>query len=110
MKATSCKIRIEEKDFDIFVNVGAMINAEETTGKGFMTLVKEAEKGSVSAIANLLASCLKYEGKSVGLKFIEDMEIEVFQELFEPLIDCIIRAFPTASDKKKVIILTKVNK
>lgn len=110
MKAKTVKIQISEDVYEIVVNVGTMIRAEEVSGEPFMQLAKNAEKGSVKAVAQLLSVCLYKDGKEVGFEFIGDMEYSVFDELFDPMIDAIINAFPKKNDKKKVIVLSKVVK
>ena len=109
MIKAKCPLQIEGENFEMVVNVGTMLSAERKTGKGFMDLVKEAEKGSLNEIVGLLSSCLLKEGKPVGEEFIKDMDFEVFQELFEPLINTIIVAFPAKKDgKKKVVVLETI--
>lgn len=110
MKAQTIKLQIEDVDYEILVNVGTMIKAEEISGMTFMELSKLAEKGSVIAIAQLLSVCLQKDGKEVGFDFVSNMEYSMFDELFEPLIDGIINAFPKKDDKKKVVVLSKVMK
>lgn len=104
-----CLVKIGEEDFEIIANVGRMIEIERLTGKTFMQSLKDAEKGSMSTIAMLLASCLCKDNEPVGMKFVENMEFDVFDELTTPLIDTILKAFPDKkSGKKKVTVLTMV--
>lgn len=109
MKNASCLVLIDEKEYELRVNIGTMIQIEKMSGKTFMALVKEAEQGSMMAIAQLLSVIVTCNGKPVGINFIHEMEVSIFQELFNPMIDCIISSFPS-SDKKKVNVLTKVQK
>jgi len=101
-------IQIEEEKFDIVVNVGTMIDVENETGKDFMTLAKETEKGSIVALSSMLACCLCKDGKPVGIDFIREMDFDVFSSLLNPLIDSIIKAFPT--DKKNEITANPMKK
>lgn len=107
-----CPLQIEGQDYEIAINVGSMVRSERETGKSFMELVKEVESGNLPSIAFLLAQCLRKDKKPVGMDFISEMDFEVFQELFEPLIDTLLEAFPAKkeSDKKKVIVLKKAMK
>lgn len=105
-----CPIKIEGQDYEIIVNVGKMIQVEENSGHSFMDAVKKAENGSIAAIASLLAECLTKDGESVGLEEIKGMNFDVFEELFEPLIETIVKAFPQKKkgDKKKVVVLKTI--
>lgn len=104
-----CLVKIGEENFEIIANVGRMIEIERLSGKTFMQSLKDAEKGSISSIAMLLASCLCKDETPVGMKFVEDMDFDVFDELTNPLIDTILKAFPDKkSGKKKVTVLTKM--
>lgn len=99
------KLTINEIDYDLEVNIGSMIEAERLSGTHFMDLVAKAEKGSIENVSYLLGSCLKKDGKSVGLKFIEEMDFATFEQLFEPLFDLIIKSFPTSETKKNVVVV-----
>lgn len=103
MLRKSSSVTINEESFEIVVNVGTMIDVENETGKDFMSLSKSTETGSLLAFAQLLAVCLKKDGKSVGMQFIKDMDLEQFGSLFDPLIDAIISAFPTEKKKKEEV-------
>ena len=105
-----CPIQIEGQDYEIIVNVGKMIQVEENSGHSFMDAVKKAENGSIAAIASLLAECLTKDGKSVGFEERKGMNFDVFEELFEPLIETIVKAFPQKKkgDKKKVVVLKTI--
>lgn len=105
-----CPIQIEGQDYEIIVNVGKMIQVEENSGHSFMDAVKKAESGSIAAIAALLAECLTKDGKSVGFEEINNMNFDVFEELVEPLIETIVKAFPQKKkgDKKKVVVLKTI--
>lgn len=107
-----CPIQIEGQDYEIIVNVGKMIQVEENSGHSFMDAVKKAENGSIAAIASLLAECLTKDGESVGFEEIKGMNFDVFEELFEPLIETIVKAFPQKKkgDKKKVVVVLKTIK
>lgn len=102
------KIKINEEYYEILVNVGSMIECEKASGSTFLELIKGAEKGSIPAIAVLLSECLVKDGQRVGYDFVCQMEFEVFDELISPLIDTIVKAFPSSnSDKKKVIVIKR---
>lgn len=102
------KLKINDEYYEILVNVGSMIECENTSGKTFLNLITEAEKGSIPAIAVLLSECLVKNGERVGYDFICQMEFDVFDELISPLIDTILKAFPSSkSDKKKVIVIKR---
>lgn len=105
MLLTKKLLTIDEKNYEMEVNVGSMIQAERLSGMKFMSLIAEAEKGSVEHISYLLASCLKENGKPVGMSLIESMEFSTFEELFEPLFNLIINSFPTSETKKNVKIV-----
>ena len=105
MLLTKKKLTINEEEYELEVNVGSMIQAERLSGTQFMSLVAEAEKGSIQNVSYLLASCLKKDGEPVGMKFIEAMNFSTFEELFEPLFDLIIKSFPTSDTKKNVVVV-----
>lgn len=110
MTNAKCKLQIEGVDFEIIANVGTMIDVEKKTGKSFMECIREAESGGVLPISVLLSSCLCKDGKPVGDDFISQMEFDVFEQLASPLMDTIIKAFPTKESKKKVMLLTAMEK
>ena len=105
-----CPIQIEGQNYEIVVNVGKMIQVEKNSGYSFMDIVKKAENGSIAAIAGLLAECLTKDNESVGIEEIKSMNFDVFEELFEPLIETIVKAFPQKKkgDKKKVVVLKTI--
>ena len=105
MLINKTSLTIDEKIYELEVNVGSMINAERLSGTQFMSLVAEAEKGSVQNISYLLARCLKENGQPVGMKFIENMDFGTFEQLFDPLFDLIIKSFPTSDTKKNVVVV-----
>ena len=103
-----CDVQIENEDYKIIVNVGSMVNVERISGKKFIEIVKDAESGSILALALLLSACLTKDNEPVGMKFVESMDFDVFQDLSSPLVETVIKAFPKKNDKKKVKILTPV--
>lgn len=105
MLVTKKKLTINEENYELEVNIGSMIQSERLSGTQFMTLVAEAEKGSIQNVSYLLASCLKKNGEPVGMKFIESMDFATFEGLFEPLFDLIIKSFPTSETKKNVVVI-----
>lgn len=101
------KLKIEEENYEISINIGKMINCERISGKSFIPLVQEAEQGSILALSQILSECLSKDGKSVGIDFISGLDFDVFDELIQPLIGAINNSFPDSS-KKKVEILTPI--
>lgn len=107
-----CKLEINGEKFEIKVNVGTMLDAERQSGKSFMSLVKSVEKGEIENVAILLGSCLTRSGEEegVGISYIRDMDFYTFQQLFEPLLDSIIAAFPQSDKKKQTVKITAMSK
>lgn len=109
MLGQSCILEIDGEKYEIKVNIGTMIDAEQQTGKPFMELVEAIEQGSFLEIVQILSCCLLKDGEPVGYDFVTNLEFDVFQDLFSPLIDSIVAAFPK-DDKKKRIKILKMTK
>lgn len=107
MVNSECLLKIGDTEYKIIANIGAMIEVEKISGKPFMSTLKEADSGSIKAIAVLLASCLSKDNKPVGMDFVGAMDFDVFEELTSPLLSTILKSFPDKkSGKKKVTVLT----
>ena len=107
-----CELEIDGEKFEIKINVGTMIDAERQSGTSFMNLIKKVEKGGTADAAMLLSACLTKAGEDegVGMEYIREMEFDTFKQLFEPLLNSIISAFPKADKKKPTVKIKKMTK
>lgn len=70
------KMQIEEKEYDFILDFESAIEFSELYGKSiFLGIDKITREQDIRALGCLIASCLKYNDKPVGMKFVNKMDL-----------------------------------
>lgn len=96
-------MEIEGKEYEMILDFGSAMEFQDLYGKAiFVGLDKIGKEQDLKALACLIASCLKYKGKAVGLDFVAGMDLmsglSVFMEKIAELMD---NSLPAETDSKK---------
>lgn len=94
-------VEINGENYEIVVNVGAMLEVEKISGKNFMEVLKETETGNLTPTAIILSSTLKKDKKPVGIDFVKELSFADMQGLLNPLMKAIGLAFPDGDGKNE---------
>ena len=70
------KMMIEEKEYDFILDFESAIEFQDLYGKSiFLGIDKITREQDIKALGCLIASCLKYNNKPGGMKFVRQMDL-----------------------------------
>ena len=106
LKKKVIELEIENKKYEMALDFESPIEFQELYGKSVIEGVSDiTTKQDIKAMACLVASCLKYNGKCVGMDFVKRLDLMKYLTLFtEKLGELMSNSFDMEeenSDKKK---------
>lgn len=83
LKRKAIEMVVEGKKYELILDFESAIDFEDMYGKSIFEGIKNISKDqNIKALACLIASCLKDEGKSVGMDFVKQLDLMKYLEPF----------------------------
>lgn len=101
LKKKVIEIEIDSKKYEMALDFESAIEFQELYGKSVIEGVNDiTSKQDIKAMACLIASCLKYGGKCVGMNFVKKLDLMTYLTLFtEKLGELMTNSFGEAEEE-----------
>ena len=105
LKKKVIEVVIDDKKYEMALDFESAIEFQELYGKSVIDGVNEiTTKQDIKAMACLIASCLKHNGRCVGMDFVRGLDLMKYLTLFtEKLAELMMNSFGESeeTDNKK---------
>lgn len=83
LKRKTIEIKLENKTYEMILDFESAIEFEDLYGKSIFEGIKKiSTEQNIKALACLIASCVKEDGKCVGMDFVKGMDLMSNLEFF----------------------------
>lgn len=97
------KMELNGEEFEFVLDMESAIDYQDLADESVLVGIdKIIEKSDLKRLSFLIASCLKFKDKSVGIDFVKKLDIFEAMELFLPKIgELMLNGLPKASEDEK---------
>lgn len=102
LKKKVIEVEINNKVYEMALDFESAIEFQELYGKSIIEGVSDiTAKQDIKAMACLIAACLKYNGKCVGMNFVKSLDLMKYLALFtEKLGELMVNSFGVDEDSE----------
>lgn len=103
LKKKVIEVEIDGRKYEMALDFESAIEFQELYGKSVIEGVNEITTNQdIKAMACLIASCLKYNGRCVGMEFVKGLDLMTYLTLFtEKLAELMANAFGVEEESNK---------
>lgn len=96
-------MEINGEEFELILDMESAINYQDLADESILIGIdKIVEKSDLKRLSYLIASCLKYQDKCVGMDFVKKIDIFEAMEIFLPKIgELMTNSLPKATEDEK---------